>query len=231
MTNFVLVHGSYQGGWIWQRVASRLRAAGHTVYAPTMQGCAERRHELRAGIDTSTYVDEIADLLYFEDLHDVVLVGTSSGGMVVCGAAERMRHRIARLVFVDALALFNGERSRDITKRGDLTGYIPVAAAPPRDVAAKSLFEGLDPETLAWVLDRYTPHPIGTSEIPVKLGDFWDMDWKATVIWCRQAPNPGEAHVRRCAARLKVRCHEMDTGHYPMLSMPDELTQLILSGE
>ena len=46
MTNFVLIHGSYQGGWIWQRVASRLRAAGHTVFAPTMQGCAERRHEL-----------------------------------------------------------------------------------------------------------------------------------------------------------------------------------------
>ena len=66
MTNFVLVHGSYQGGWIWQRVASRLRAAGHTVYAPTMLGCAERRHELRAGIDTSTSVDEIADLLYFQ---------------------------------------------------------------------------------------------------------------------------------------------------------------------
>ena len=69
---------------------------------------------LRAGIDISTYVDEIADLLFYEDLHDVVvLVVTSSGGMVVCGAAERMRHRIARLVLVDALALFNGERSRD----------------------------------------------------------------------------------------------------------------------
>ena len=117
MTTFVLVHGSYQGGWIWQRVATRLRAAGHTAYAPTMDGCAERRHTLRPGLDISTYVDEITDLLFYEDLHDVVLVGTSSGGMVVCGAAERMRHRVARLVLVDALALFNGERSRDIVKR------------------------------------------------------------------------------------------------------------------
>ena len=40
MTNFVLVHSIYQGGWIWQHVASRLRAAGHTVYAPTLDGCA-----------------------------------------------------------------------------------------------------------------------------------------------------------------------------------------------
>ena len=94
MTTFVLIHGSYQGGWIWQRVVTRLRAAGHTVYAPTMDGCAERRHQLRPGIDTSTYVAEIADLLFYEDLRDVVLVGTSSGGMVACGAAERMRRMV-----------------------------------------------------------------------------------------------------------------------------------------
>ena len=226
MTNFVLVHGSYQGGWIWQRVATRLRAAGHTVYAPTMDGCAERRHQLRAGIETSTYVAEIADLLFYEDLHDVVLVGTSSGGMVVCGAAEKMRHRVARLVLVDALALFNGERTRDIVRR---TTPVPpgLAYAPPRDEAEKGLFADLDPATRAWVLDRYTPHPTGCSEIPVKLTDFWDQTWKATVIWCRKAPNPGEAHQRRAATRLGARWLELDTGHYPMLSMPDELTQML----
>src|SRR5580700_12053125 len=153
MTNFVLVHGSYQGGWIWQRVAAQLRQAGHTVYAPTLEGCAERRHQLRAGIDTTMHGTEIAELLFYEDLHDVVLVGTSSGGMVVCGAAERMRHRVARLVLVDALALFNGERSRDIVKRA--TQVPPsLAYAPPREDAEKGLFADLDPTTRAWVLDR-----------------------------------------------------------------------------
>ncbi|MEI7712510.1 MAG: alpha/beta fold hydrolase [Rhodospirillales bacterium] len=229
MTNFVLIHGSFQGGWIWQRVASRLRAAGHNVFAPTMMGCAERRHELRPGIDTTTFANEVADLLFFEDLKDTVLVGTSSGGMVVCAAAERMRHRVARIVLVDALALFNGERTRDIVKRPPNTGPVPMASGPTRDEAANGLFADLDPATKAWALDRYTPHPTGTSEVQVKLGDFWDMDWDATVIWCRQAPNPGEAHVRRSAARLKAKWHELDTGHYPMLTMPDELTKLILA--
>src|SRR3954452_7009581 len=129
MTAFVLIHGSYQGGWIWQRVATRLRAMGHAVYAPTMEGCGERRHQLRPGIDTSTYVAEIADLLFYEDLRDVVLVGTSSGGMVVCGAAEAMRHRVGRLVLVVALALFNGERARDIVKRANTMP--PVLAYAP----------------------------------------------------------------------------------------------------
>ena len=68
MTTFVLIHGSYQGGWIWQRVAGRLRSAGHTVYAPTMEGCAERRHQLRAGIDTSTYVAEVGNKIGAEYL-------------------------------------------------------------------------------------------------------------------------------------------------------------------
>src|ERR1700684_402290 len=146
MTTFVLVHGSYQGGWIWQRVATRLSSAGHTVYAPTMDGCAERRHQLRPGIDTSTYVAEIADLLFYEDLHDVVLVGTSSGGMVICGAAERMQHRGAHLVVVDALARFNGECTRDIVRR---TPAVPpgLAYAPPREDAEKGLFADLDATT------------------------------------------------------------------------------------
>jgi pimeloyl-ACP methyl ester carboxylesterase len=227
MTTFVLVHGSYQGGWIWQRVATRLRSLGHIVYSPTMEGCGERRHQLRAGIDTSTFVAEVADLLFYEDLSEVVLVGTSSGGMVVCGAAEAMRHRVGRLVLVDALALFNGERTRDIVKRA--TTPTGPAWAPSREDAEKGLFADLDPATRSWVLDRYTPHPVGTSEVPVQLTDFWDQRWKATVIWCRRAPNPGEAHQRRAAERLNARWLELDTGHYPMLSMPEELTGMLVS--
>ncbi|MGE0225883.1 MAG: alpha/beta fold hydrolase [Acetobacteraceae bacterium] len=231
MTNFVLVHGSYQGGWIWQHVAARLRKAGHTVYAPTLDGCGERRHQLRPGIDTTMHGTEIAELLFYEDLRDVVLVGTSSGGMVVCRAAELMRERVARLVYVDALALFNGERTRDIVKRPP-TAAAPtsLAAGPSREDAALRLFHDLEPAMRDWVLDRYTPHPVGCSEVPVKLTDFWDLPWTASVIWCRQAENPGEAHQRRAAARLKAKWHELDTGHYPMLSMPDELTRLIISG-
>jgi len=227
MTNFVLVHGSYQGGWIWQRVAQRLRALGHTVFTPTLEGCAERRDSLRPGIDTTTMGDEIASLLFFEDLRDVVLVGTSSGGMVSCRAAERMRERIKHLVLVDALALFPGEKSRDIVNRTAPPPY-GIAWAPARDDAAKSLFPDLDPATLEWVLDRYTPHPVGTSMTPVRLHDFWNQSWNATVIWCRQAENPGEAHQRRAAAKLKATWLDLDTGHYPMLTMPDELTAMLV---
>src|SRR5205085_3709121 len=143
MATYVLVHGSYQGGWIWQKVADRLRAAGHRVYAPSLDGCAERKSTVRPGITTETQAEEVAQLLFYDDLKDVVLVGTSSGGMVVCRVAELMRDRIKRLVFVDALALLSGEKIRDIVTRSTAAPG-GLTAGPSREDAAKRLFADLE---------------------------------------------------------------------------------------
>jgi pimeloyl-ACP methyl ester carboxylesterase len=223
---YVLVHGAYQGGWIWKPVVARLRAAGHLVYAPTLDGCAERHEQVRPGITVGTHASEIAGLLFYEDLRDVVLVGASSGGMVVGKAAEQAADRLARLVFVDALALLPGERVADIVSRpaGDVTA---VTIAPTRADAESRMFADLEPSLRAWALARYTPHPIAALEAPMEPTGFWDRAWPATVIRCKRARNPPEAHQRRTAERLKAGYAEMDTGHYPMLSQPDELVRLL----
>lgn len=198
MGSIVLIHGAYQGGWIWQRVATQLRAAGHVVYAPTLDGCAERCRALRAGITTATH------------------------------AAETARERIARLVLVDALALLDGERLPDIVKRPTAI-TTELATGPSRQDAEERMFATLDSETRAWALERYTPHPIAVMEQPVRLERFWNLDWSASVIWCRRSANPPEAHQRRTAERLHATWHELDTGHYPMLSDPAGLARLIVS--
>jgi len=223
---YVLVHGAYQGGWIWKHVADGLRAAGHAVYAPTLDGCAERRAQVRPGITMATHAGEVAQLLFYEDLRDVVFVGTSSGGMVICKAAELAGDRIARLVFVDALALLPGERVADIVNR-PAAEVTDLTTVPTRSDAEGRMFAGLEPVTRAWTLARYTPHPIAALEAPMELTNFWDRAWTAKVIRCRQARNPPEAHQRRTAERLKASYSEMDTGHYPMLSQPDELVRLL----
>jgi len=229
MTTFILIHGSYQGGWIWQPVATRLRAQGHLAHAPSLDGCADRAGQLRAGITVETQAAEIAQLLFYEDLHDVVLVGTSSGGMVLAKVAELARERISRLVFADALALQNGEAVSDIVTRpaGVNNG---LALGPTREDVEGRLFADLEPDLRAWAVERYTLHPVAIHTSPVQLESFWSQSWDASVIYCRQAVNPGEAHQRRCAEALGARWHELDTGHYPMLSTPDELAQLIQSG-
>jgi len=229
VTDFVLIHGAYQGGWIWKLVSERLRAKGHNVLAPTLDGCGERASQLRAGITTETHGEEIAKLLYFHDLENAVLVGTSSGGMVMACAAEQARDRVARLVFADALALFNGERILDIVKRPTTAIDTPLARGPTREDAAGRLFASVDPATRDWAADRVTLHPAAVYNEPVKLDRFWDQAWDADVLYCSRAPNPGEAHIRRAADKLEARWHVIDTGHYPMLSTPDDLVRIILN--
>jgi pimeloyl-ACP methyl ester carboxylesterase len=228
MATIVLVHGAYQGGWIWTRVASILRAAGHSVFAPSLDGCAERKYALRPGITAETHGAEIADLMFYEDLHDVVLVGTSSGGMVTCRAAELARERIGRVVLADALSLMNGERISDFVKRPPAVTTALTTGPSPED-ARNRMFASLDPATLEWALARYTPHPIAAMQEPVTVESFWDQRWDATVIWCKRSVNPPVTHQRRTADRLGARWFELDTGHYPMLTEPEALARLILT--
>jgi pimeloyl-ACP methyl ester carboxylesterase len=228
MASYVLLHGAYQGGWIWQRVTPHLRAAGHTVYAPSLDGCGERRHTLRPGIDTESQAAEIADLLFFEDLHDIVLVGSSCGGMVACRVAELARERIGRIVLADALALFDGEAVSDHVKRPTAVTS-EVATGPSREDAANRMFVSLDGPTKEWALARYTPHPVAAMQQPVKLDSFWRQSWKASVIWCKQSVNPPVAHQRRAQTTLNASWAELDTGHYPMLTEPEKLAKLMMA--
>ena len=140
-----------------------------------------------------------------------------------------LRERIGRLVFVDALTLFDGERVADILPRTRSVADGVTLRPSPEDAATR-LFADLDSKTRAWALERYTPHPIAFRFQPVKLDSFWSQQWKASVIWCRQAQNPSEAHQRRAADRLVAKWAELDTGHYPMLSTPTELTALLTAG-
>ncbi len=229
MGTFVLLHGAYQGGWIWNAVAGRLRAQGHLALAPTLDGCAERKGQVRAGITTEAHAEEIAGLLFYRDLGDVVLVGTSTGGMVMAAAAERARERVARLVFADALALLDGEALPDIVKRPTAVDT-ELTSGPSQHDFETRLFADLDAATRTWALARCTPHPIAVMREPVRLPRFWDQAWNASVIWCRKSANPPVAHQRRTADRLKARWHELDTGHYPMLTEPDALARLIAQG-
>lgn len=229
MTTFVLIHGAYQGPWIWKMVAEKIRSAGHTVYVPCLDGCGERAASVRPGITTESQAEEIVNLLRLEDVNDVVLAGTSSGGMVMARVAERARDRVGRVVFADALALMNGEKIRDIvTSPATVEGK--VAIGPDRADLVNRSFKDMEPGLRDWAADRMTLHPRACFYEPVKLDSFWDQKWDASVIYCPQAQNPGRPHQERCAKILDARWHEIDTGHYPMLTTPDELARLIMEG-
>ena len=110
---FVLVAGAFSGGWIWSRVSNKLRAAGHTVYAPSNTGLADRSHLLSPNGTLDTFVKDIAGLIISEELSDVILVGHSFGGIPVSGAAELVASQIKQLVFLDSLVVQPGKSAFD----------------------------------------------------------------------------------------------------------------------
>src|SRR5512145_150195 len=88
--SFVLVHGAWHGGWCWRRVADRLERKGHKVYAPSLTGLGDRSHLIGTRPTVTTHIDDIANIIRFEDLQRVVLVGHSYGGLVISGVAEKV---------------------------------------------------------------------------------------------------------------------------------------------
>ena len=227
MANFMLIHGAFQGGWIWKLVASRLRAEGHHVIVPTLDGCGERAMHIRPGITTETQAQELSKFLWSEDMENITLVGASAGGMVMARVAELQRDRVDRLVFADALALFDGECIRDITGSSHHSVVTDLVTGPTRQDRYDRFIQDMPGELASWAADRSTQHPIGCFQEPVILEDFWNQEWKASVVWCMQARRPGVEHQRRAADKLKAKWFELNTGHFPQLSMPDELTRVI----
>jgi pimeloyl-ACP methyl ester carboxylesterase len=141
----VLVHGAWGGGWAFKKLEQLLRREGVDVYRPTLTGLGERMHLGHREVGLSTHVDDIVNVLLFEDLHDVVLVGHSYGGMVITGVADRVPARIRRLVYVDAFVPGDGESVmslvsphgawvEDMVKDGMMVPSWPGGPPWPRDV-------------------------------------------------------------------------------------------------
>jgi pimeloyl-ACP methyl ester carboxylesterase len=140
---YVIVHGAWGGGWDWKHVDDLLTADGNTVYRPTLTGQGEHVNLSSTNIDLDTHIQDIVNVILWENLHNVVLVGHSYGGMVITGVADRVPDRIKRLVYIDALLPINGESEKDIrppaVKHIDQDGFaIPTWVTnntpPPHDV-------------------------------------------------------------------------------------------------
>jgi pimeloyl-ACP methyl ester carboxylesterase len=99
---YVFVHGMTGGGWDWQQVDNLLSADGHRVYRPTLTGLGERMHLSHPGIDLTTHILDIVNLIRFEQLENIILVGHSYGGMVITGVMNNLPEKIQQVFFLDA---------------------------------------------------------------------------------------------------------------------------------
>jgi pimeloyl-ACP methyl ester carboxylesterase len=232
MATYVLVHGAAHGGWCYRPVAQRLRAAGHGVHTPTLSGVGERRHLLRGDIDLDTHITDIVNLLFYEDLRDVILVGHSYGGMVITGVADRALDRLAHLVFLDAVQPRHGESLVDSTPEAaalpEHTGVVVDGVQMILNPTLGHTFGVTDPEVGAWMLERLTPHPWKTFTQPLVLARQDDvLRIPRTSITCVDTfLRESEESLKRTLDADNV--WHVDTGHDVMLSEPEQLAELLL---
>ena len=233
MATFVLVHGGGHGGWCWRKVVPLLVQAGHTVYTPTLTGMGERLHLLDHTVNLEVHVEDLAAVLRYEDLSDVILVGHSYGGIVIAGAADRALDRVAQLVFLDAIIPEDGDSVVDI--RPDLTSTLRAKSLHVNGVEVigqhddtSSICGVSDAEDLAWMRPRVSFTPWDCIEQPLHLlnpdgfAKLPRSNINTTERLSKLNPKQQERAVRA------DRIWEIDTGHDVMITEPIRLAEMLL---
>jgi pimeloyl-ACP methyl ester carboxylesterase len=244
MAAYVLVGGAWLGGWCWQPIARRLREEGNDAYPVTLTGLGERVHLASPQINLDTHITDVVNLIEFEDLHDVVLLGHSYAGLVVTGAADRIPERIAQLVYLDTGAFPDGtvlvdsfapETRRYVERQVEELGAGWRFPMPPQEELANfGSVEGLDDTQLGLLRSRAVDQPFGTFTQPLRLENPAREGLPKVGILCSfsleavQAMIASGEPVFRELASPNWRFVELPTGHYPMFSRPDDVAVVLL---
>lgn len=133
----VIVHGAWVGGARWRRVANHLIERGHEVFTPTLTGLGERAHLSSPAVNLSMHAQDVANLIRYERLKNVLLVGHSYGGMPISVAPELLPDGVIQsIMFMDAFYPEDGESLNDLVpephKPAEPDGYL---VPPPRATA------------------------------------------------------------------------------------------------
>jgi pimeloyl-ACP methyl ester carboxylesterase len=229
MSTFVLVHGAWHGGWCWGRVRPLLEAAGAVVHAPTLTGLGDRAHLLSKDVSLETHIEDVARMLDFERLADVVLVAHSYGGMVATAIADQFPQRLRRLVYLDAIVPGPGDCLIDRTSPGfrrqteegvatQGEGWmVPVPSGESLGLHAE--------EDLRWTVPRLVPHPFRTFRDPITLTRAVPTVPRSYVNCIGTRAAGGE---RTAQAEGIADYHELPTGHDAMVTLPAEVAALLL---
>ena len=220
---YVLVHGASGGGWDWRVMDQLLSAEGHTVYRATLTGLGERSHLASAEINLTTHIDDVANLILFEELEQIVLVGHSYGGMVITGVMDRLPEKIKQVFFLDAFVPADGMAAVDLWK--DISDY--------KTVDGLVYFPWLDSSK---PVPGDVPQSLKTLTEPVSYSNPMALKLPVTHVPFVEGKIQGVARAafdpswKRAVAR-GWRVETLESDHNAQRSHPEELGELLLGFE
>jgi pimeloyl-ACP methyl ester carboxylesterase len=235
---FVLAPGAYAGGWLYQKVEPLLLARGHRVFSLTFTGLGDRAHEFSPDIDAMIHARDIIELIRSHELLDVTLVAHSYAGIPATAAADQIGPgTISRLIYIDALVPNRAMSWRDFhtapQQKANLDNLRGPGEGsrlmPPSDIAEMMKLLGLSREDAELLACMSTPMPARAYDSPVTIEKGGYQRFEArTYIDCTTPPLPTIAQSKaRVRQEQGWKIVPLVSGHNPMLSMPDQVAELL----
>jgi len=229
MATFVLVHGAWHGSWCWKRVRKTLQAEGHEVFTPTLTGVGERSHLVSPQVGLETHIADVANLIRWEELDDVVLCGHSYGGCVITGVADQVAERLRALVYLDAFILEDGQGLHDVLPPEVRDGQVRGAVEHGRGWQVQPIsaeFFRVNAADRAWVDRQCTPQPLATFQQRVRLRHALPAA-KCTHILATGYEYSPFPPFHAIAKAKGWKTATIDCGHDVMLDRPTDLVAML----
>jgi len=232
---FVMIHGSWHCGWAWQEVMRYLAENGHVTYAPTLPGHGPRA--ARHGIKHQDCVSAVIAYIQQRGLEDITLVGHSFGGTVVQKLAEELPDRVARLVFLDALILEDGQCVFDVLPPEYAALFNELARASsdnsmliPWKIWRDSFIQDASEPLARSLWEQLSPEPNQVNLDRLSLKRFYSLSVPSSLIYCRhdRALPPGYFHPGMSSRLGEFKLLEMDGSHEVMFTRPKELAARVI---
>ncbi len=224
---FVLVPGAWLGAWAWRRVIPLLQEQGHEAYAVTLTGMGERVHLASKEVGMETAIQDVLNVMAYDDLRDVVLVGHSFAGKVVASVADRAPNRVRMILYVDA---FRPQKIRTPQGGFDPSEWGKLDPGEWRVPFTEKILDAIGKDVRGadreWMLSKATPWPTRHSADAVTLSENFDSV-KSAYVFCTGGSD-GEylADILKGKwGKLEGPHKVIDSGHWPMVTKPKELVE------
>lgn len=230
MTTFILVPGAWLGGWVWKKVTPLLEEKGHEVYTVTLTGMGERVHLASGDVGIETAIQDVLNVIKYNGIDDFVIMGHSFAGKVVGAVADRVPKKVRLLLYLDALrpdktrspqAGFDPTREFGPVSKGSL-------GVPLTEQIIENIGKDVKGKDREWMLSKATPWLLKLATEPITLSENFDS-LKSAYIFCSKSGDPVDEIIAGKWGELFGPYKVIDSGHWPMITKPEELTEDMIS--